>query len=281
MKNIEHVLIAYGKQIGYHHGAKYQILSAWRRWYSQSDVSICVMTDRPDLFEGYPIKVIEINSRQTDEWSLGGAQHFGIKLRAFERSMALSNSPISVLLDTDTYWTKNPRPLAKLINEGYVIMFCDEGKVHGTRNTSINRFNEALQNCRVNWENTHYELSSESRMRNSSIIGLQSENIAILDKAFDLFGKLEPLVDAHTVEQFALSEALRLGGFEVAFGSAFTSDWSSIGRKNYVTPILKQFFGEHGENDFNRHLCNIGSISIRRPLNVLFRQKILKLKTKN
>ena len=160
-------------------------------------------------------------------------------------------------------------------------MFCDEGKVHGTRNTSINRFNEALQNRKVDCGDTYYELSSESRMRNSSIIGLHNENIAILDKAFDLFAKLEPLVDAHTVEQFALSEALRLGGFKVAFGSAFTSDWSSIGRKDYVTPILKQFFEEHGENDFNRHLSNIGSISIRRPLNVLFRQKLLRLKTKN
>ena len=273
----EHVLVAYGQELGYHHGAKFQILSAWENWYSKNDVSVCVVTDKPELFEGYPIRLLPITAEDVHEWSLGGLQHFGIKLKAFEYSMKTSTAPISVLLDTDTYWIKNPDPLLDNVCENSAIMFCDEGQVSRTRNVSINRFNEALSERVVKWGKEEYQMSPKSRMLNSSIIGLHNSNIQLLEQAFELFRALEPIVDAHTVEQFAVAEIFRLNRLELTFGSKYTRDWSSIGRKNYATPLLKKFFDHHGENDFKNHLKFVRSIPIRRPLTTFLEQKISKV----
>lgn len=281
MQKREHVVVAYGQELGYQHGAKFQILSAWKRWYSQPGVSVCVVTDKPELFERYPIRTIKITEQNVRDWSLNGLQHFGIKLRALEHSMRTTEAPVSVLLDTDTYWIRNPESLANGICDGRAIMFCDEGKISGTRNTSINRFNEGLANQSVEWGELNYELSPKSRMLNSSIVGLHKNNIEILVEAFQLFSVLEPLVNAHTVEQFALSETLRVNKFDVKFGSSYTRDWSSIGRKDYATPILKQFFERHGENDFEKHLANLDSLVIKRPLKTFVKQKLARFRSLN
>ena len=64
-----------------------------------------------------------------------------------------------MLLDTDTYWIRNPESLARVIQDGRAVMFCDEGAVKGTRNTSIDRFNEGLANQSVAWGDLNYQLS--------------------------------------------------------------------------------------------------------------------------
>ncbi len=281
MHKREHVVIAYGHELGYQHGAKFQILSAWKRWYSEPGVSVCVVTDKPKLFENYPVRTVQITEQKARDWSLNGLQHFGIKLRALEHSMRTTDAPISMLLDTDTYWIRNPESLATVICDGRAIMYCDEGTVNGTQNTSINRFNEGLANQSVEWGKLNYQLSSKSRMLNSSIVGLHKKNIEILVEAFELFSVLEPLVNAHTVEQFALGETFRVNKIDVKFGSTYTRDWSSIGRKNYATPILKQFFEKYGENDFEKHLKNLSSIVIRRPLKTLLKQKLARFRGLN
>lgn len=279
MNKIQHVIIAYGEELGYHHGAKFQILTAWKKnWYSKRDANVCVVTDKPELFANYPVRLIQITSQDAYDWSLGGLQHFGIKLRALEKAMRTSDAPASLLLDTDTYWKKNPRTLSNHIKTDHAVMFCDEGPINGTSNLSINRFNEGLQNKEILWGGKRYKLSSQSRMHNSSIIGLHKNNTALLARAFELFSALEPHVDAHTVEQFSLGETFRLNGVSVSFGSRYTKDWSSIGRKNYATPLLNDFFETLGENEFNTHLKQIDSIKITRPLRVLIQQKIARLK---
>jgi hypothetical protein len=278
MTKIEHVIVAYGQELGYHHGAKFQILSAWQNWYSKPDIGVCVVTDKPELFEDYPVRLVKITEPDAYEWSLSGTQHFGIKLRSLEKAMLSGNVDISLLLDTDTYWKKNPRSLAKRIKPNHAVMFCDEGQIKGTRNVSINRFNEGLEKLEIPWANTIYKLSNLSHMYNSSIVGLHKSNIDLLARAFELFSALEPHVEAHTVEQFSLGETLRLNGVSVSFGSRYTRDWSSIGRKNYATPILKDFFETFGEHDFDTHLKQLDSIKIRRPLKTLIQQKIARLK---
>ena len=132
-------------------------------------------------------------------------------------------------------------------------MYCDEGCIKNNRNKSINRFEEGLRDKIIKYGEQVYQLDNDSRMLNSSIIGLHID-VGLLDEAFELFSVLEPLVEAHTVEQFSLAEVLRQHKFNIEFGHSYTRDWSSIGRKNYVTPLLRSFFAEYGEHDFSKHL---------------------------
>lgn len=273
MSQVEHVLIAYGDQLGYHHGAKYQILRCWARWYSGEGRSVCVVTDKPQIFEGYPLRVLQITEGQIKEWSLEGLQHFGIKIKGLELAVETGVAEKYLLLDTDTYWVKDPSDLVDKIRPHRSVMYCDEGFIKNNRNKSIGRFEEGLDNQIIEYGDKVYQLEDGSRMLNSSIIGLHLSDVTVLDEAFKLFNALEPLVEAHTVEQFSLAEVFRRHDFNVEFGRSHTRDWSSVGRKNYVTPLLQSFFAQYGEHDFSRHLTFWNQIKVKRPFKTLLFQK--------
>lgn len=273
MSKVEHVLIAYGEQRGYHHGAKYQILRCWDRWYSAKRNSVCIVTDKPQIFEGYPLRVLPLTEQHVREWSLDGLQHFGIKLKALELAAKTGTAEKYLLLDTDTYWVKDPSELVDKISPNRFVMYCDEGFIKNNKNKSISRFVEGLDNQIIKYTDQEYQLENESRMLNSSIVGLHVSDVELLAEAFELFRVLEPLVEAHTVEQFSLAEVLRKNKSHVEFGCSYTRDWSSIGRKNYVTPLLQHFFSQYGEHDFAKHLTVWNQIKVKRPPGTFLLQK--------
>lgn len=278
--NLQHVLICYGNELSYYHGAKYQILKNFH-WFKHN--AICVVTERPELFKDYPARVIELNDRQLEEWSLKGSDHFGIKLQGLK--LAIDSSPPSIqrslLLDTDMYWARNPSPFATEISPGSIVLYQNEGRVIASKNISIQRYQQALLGREVIYQEVkRYSLDFDSEMWGSATIGIHHENSQLLSNAFSLFEILSPIVDAHTVEQFALSEASRIRGYCRKAAKKYIDDWSSIGRKNYATPILAKYFKSHGEHDFTRHLATFKRIKLRRPLSTLIQQKYDRWKQK-
>lgn len=285
MKSIEHIIVAYGYRSGYYHGAKYQILKAWRSWYSRENVSICVVTDLPDVFENYPVRILSMTKDQKQVWSLNGTQHFGIKLKGIEWACRTSQADLVCALDTDSYWKKDPCKLLLKLDSSSVAMFSDEGLIKGSRNKSIQQFNKGLEGKLFELsDGSHYRLHTSSRMLNSSIIAMTRRNQRFLTEAWELFKTLEPMVNAHTVEQFSLAETFRTNAMTILFGNKLgvVGNWSSTGRKDHVTPLLDRFFSEYGENDFEKHLKMFSEIKLRRPLATIVKQKISKIaKTRN
>ena len=238
------------------------------------------MTDKPHLFDSYPARILELTTDKIRDWSLDNSQHFGIKIRGLHWALETSKADRILLLDTDMFWTRDPIELSKLINDESVVMYVNEGPIQNSSNKSINRFQQALDGKKFTTSYFEYQLSDSSTMNGSAILGLAKRNRHLLDEAFNLFSILNPLVDAHTVEQFALSEVFRIRGLEMFWGKNCINDWSSIGRKNYVTPILGEFFVKYGENNFDQHLNKFDSIKIKRPLKVFLKQKISRLLSK-
>lgn len=274
-----HVLICYGNQLGYYHGAKYQILRGYHWLKSQP---ICVVTDRPELFEGYPVNVLALDQKQVYDWTLEGQNHFGIKLRALQLAIDSAPSHVnkSILLDTDMFWVRDPSQIEQLINGGSCALYQDEGYIKGSKNASIRRYEEGLGARRFVSDIWRYELSAESKMWGSAIIGINHSNGYLLEEAFDLFELLSSNVNAHTVEQFALSETLRAHDIKPIAAKHLVDHWSSIGKKNYATPLLADFFATYGEHNFNEHLHCVNQIRIKRPISVLLKQKIDRWKNK-
>ena len=278
--NLQHVLICYGGELGYYHGAKYQILKNFQ-WFKHN--AICVVTERPDLFEGYPVRAIGLNNHQLEEWSLKGNDHFGIKLQGLR--LAIDSSPPSIqrslLLDTDMYWNRDPSFLTTEISPGSIVLYQNEGRISASKNISIRRYQQALLDREIIYQEVkRYGLDYHSEMWGSATVGIHHENSQLLFDAFSLFEKLSPIVNAHTVEQFALSEAARIGGYCRKSAKKYIGDWSSIGRKNYATPILDGYFKSHGEHDFAKHLATFKQINLRRPLLTLIQQKYERWKKK-
>ena len=225
-----HVLICYGNKLGYYHGAKYQIL---RGYHWLKDQRICVVTDRPELFDGYPVNVLALDQKQFHDWSLKGQNHFGIKLRGLQLAInsAPSDTNKSILLDTDMFWVRDPSQIEQLICASSCALYQDEGLIKGSKNASIRRYEEGLSAKRFVNDTWQYQLSDESKMWGSAIIGIDHPNSYLLKEAFDLFKLLSPHVKAHTVEQFALAETLRAYEIKPVSAKHLVDHWSSIGKK--------------------------------------------------
>jgi hypothetical protein len=272
-----HIVIAYGSQKGYHHGAKYQIVRLISQ-FGLAGRSITVVTDRPELFNRYPVDVLHLDPVRKAKWGGEGTDHFGIKLKGFVWAASQYKSGINLLLDTDMYWTKDPKNLISRLQPSQVAMYRDEGQVLGSKNKSFQRFEVALVDREIAWSGGVYQLTHKSRMYGSAIIGLDYSQLDLLENAFDLFRTLSPRVAAHTVEQFSLSETLRMSGTSIVEGKTFTGDWSSTGKKNDATPVLSRFFEKEGEHEFHAHLDKWKSIAIKRPLHEIIKQKLGKLR---
>lgn len=277
---INHIVIAYGSSLGYQHGAKYQILRLISK-FGTANRKITVVTDHPKLFDNYPVEILTLDASKKEQWGGGGADHFGIKLKGFAWAASVVDASTHILLDTDMYWISDPVELIAQVNSGFVVMYQDEGPIMGAKNRSIRRFEEGLKRLQLPWSGGIYTLNHESRMYGSAIICMSRENVELMDPAFELFRLLSPHVEAHTVEQFALSECLRMSGLKITEGKRYTNNWSSTGKKNYATPILAKFFEKEGENEFEKHLERWDSIRIDRPMLELVKQKINRLKFKS
>ena len=269
---LQYVLICYGDQLGYHHGAKYQILKSYD-WYQQGEV--CVVTDKPSLFEHYPVRVLTLDESRMHDWTLRGTNHFGVKLLGMKWAIdTATQSSKSMLLDTDMYWKSDPSTLAEKISNVRAVLYENEGHIFGSKNKSIKRYEEALAGVEVRYDIGKYEITSESEMWRSSIVAMEHSQRGVLDDAFALFKALSPLVKAHTIEQFALGETMRIQTLKIGTGKHLLENWSSTGKKNYVTPELATFFNTYGEHDFEQHLKNHTKIKIRRPLSIFLKQKL-------
>lgn len=275
--SVENVIICYGNKLGYHHGAKYQMLRMLKN--KKTNQYFCVVTDKPELFHSYPCRICEIDIQKKQNWSLGGLNHFGIKIMALHWAAVTCTQKKVILLDTDMYWKKCPEAVTRMIDESTFLLYENEGAIYGSKNLSHQRFEQGLDSKNFYLSNHgDYKISKTSEMWRSSIIGFEIQNASLLLDVFELFSLLDPHVHAHTVEQFALGEILRLLKIHKLEGKKHVSDWSSIGRKDYATQQLEQFFLKYGEHNFKKHLKRIDEIKIKRPFSVILKQKFERLK---
>ena len=275
--SIRYVLVCYGPNPGYVHGAKYQIARAFHDQFMSEYAAITVVTDQVSAFLGYPVTCVELTAQMKTDWSFGNRYHFGIKNRALAHVISQSEEDIFLQLDTDTYWRKSPKALAGNVYPSSIVLKFEEGPVIGSQNRSIARFEEGLAGRDMRYGQSIYRLDKYARMWNSGLIGIHRSDAGILDEAYQLMEVIFPDVQAHTVEQFVLGEVCRLKALKLSPARHYLGDWSSIGKKDYFTPELAQFFDHFGEHDFSTHVHQVASLRPRRPINVFLQQKLQRL----
>ena len=73
--------IVYGNNQVYYDGAKFSFIT-FMNWISKDNsIEIVVLTEKPEEFVGYPIKILKLSDNQIKSWSLNGSYHFRIKNR--------------------------------------------------------------------------------------------------------------------------------------------------------------------------------------------------------
>ena len=273
--------IVYGDKEIYYDGAKFSILT-FNNWTNERNkIEIVVLTEEPEKFANFPIKIIPITKKQKNEWSLQGKYHFRIKNRGLAFAMdylKLENKDKILFFDTDTYFFKNPLPLFDLIQENQALFYLNEGLIH--KRKRFNVYVDSLDGKVLNINNQEYKLSKSSALWGSLMIGIMPNMRPSLDWADMLMLKLHELVPAHTIEPFSLSESL-LRKYKIVEGKEYVGLYSTSRKKEYAMNILSIFFKKNKFLDFNQLIRLAQSVKIRRPFYIVIKQRFIQFFEKN
>jgi heptosyltransferase III len=269
--------IVYGENQAYYDGAIFSLLT-FSKWLSGNDrIEIIVLTEKPDKFLGYPIKLFPISKKQKNEWSLNGTYHFRIKNRGLAYvidQLKLEDSDKILFLDTDTYFHKSPLPLFDLIESDQSVLYMNEGLIYGRKRFIA--YVHSLEGKKIEIDEEYYELSKKSALWGSLMVGLTADMRPSLDWADKLLIKFLDIVPAHTIEEFALSESL-LRNYKLVEGKKYVSLYSTSRKKEYASKILSKFFAENKLLDVNQQIILAQEVKIKRPLLIVLKQRFLRL----
>ena len=266
--------IIYGEDESYYQGALFSFLT-FKYWLSdENQVEFIVLTEKPEKFNSYPIKTLLLTSEQKNEWSLNGAYHFRIKNRGMAFVMDelnLNEFDKILFLDADTYINCSPLPLFDLIQPYQALFYLNEGLIYGRKR--FYTYVENLEGKKIEIEGDFYELSENSSMWGSLMVGLTSNMRPTLDWADKLLVKFFDLVPSHTIEPFALSESL-LKNYKIAEGKDLVSLYSTSRKKEYANKVLSNFFNINKDLDLERQIYLAQKVKIKRPLFTILKQRL-------
>ena len=267
--------IVYGEDQTYYDGAIFSFLT-FKHWLSdRNQIEVVVLTEKPEKFEGYPIKTLLMSDKQKKEWSLNGAYHFRIKNRGLAFVMdklKLKELDKIIFLDADTYFHKSPLPLFDLIQSNQALFYLNEGLIYHRKRFST--YVENLEGKKIEIDGESYELSKKSALWGSLMIGITSNMRNNLDWADKLMLKFFDLVPAHTIDSFALSESL-LRKYTLVEGKNFVSLYSTSRKKEYAKDILSIFFKENKLLHIDDQVRLAQNVKIKRPLFMILKQRLL------
>ena len=269
--------IVYGDEPGYYHGAKFSYLTFMHWVEYKNEVEVVVLTERPHEFSEYPLKVISMSSQQKNDWSLSGRYHFRIKNRGLAYVMdklKLEEQDKILFFDTDTYFHKNPLPLFDLIKPNQALFYLNEGQIYNRKRFSV--YIEHLEGRSIKIDNQYYQLSKKSMMWGSLMVGIMPNMRLSLDWSDKLLIELIDIVPAHTIEPFALSEAL-LKKYQIVEGKNYVSLYSTSRKKTHAIEVLKKFFEQYQNFSIEEKIKLAQKVKVKRTFLKVLKQRILQL----
>ncbi|WP_027061933.1 hypothetical protein [Mesorhizobium loti] len=218
--------IAFGKDELYARGA---LFSALRLLHFVPKARISVLTDRPSVFDGYPIEAIELTTKQMTEMSFGDRYMFGIKAAGI--IALLQRCDRLFFMDTDIYPVGNISRCFGQISPSHSIMRKCEGAKAAYRAIADKGFLLGGQ-----------RLSGREPMWNSGVIGVDQSNLPALTDAYQAIEQMIGVVEAHTAEQFCIGVALSQHGRSISGHWLPLRNYNTRGRKLFARQRLEAFF---------------------------------------
>jgi len=261
--------LLYGDKSVYRHEAKFSILSALRYRTDPSRFVITVMTDQPEEFKGWPVKVIALDQATLSSWVGDTNYHHRRKACAIQAGVKLAKK--TVFIDTDTVFLKDPSELFKRVNDDQFLMdefewSWEEGAQRREYKTLVGELAER-----------NASPAPSLKLYNSGICGMTLGNASMMDGVVNLIDQW-----AHhgkrlmTIEQIAVS--FMLDGKKVVEANDCVNHYFSLKRFHHA--MIKVFFENHGEGyraELIRLAASVPSVlpkpSTARRLQMLWRLK--------
>ncbi|MEZ8825310.1 hypothetical protein AB6E04_13165 [Vibrio amylolyticus] len=274
------VSIVYGDNATYYNGSKFSILSFLSQLPQSQWPKIYILTEQPDLFSDFPCEVIRLTCTQKKEWTCDGRYHFRIKNRGLKFVLENAGSEIEKFLffDADTHFKSTSKTLFEFVGENEALLFYPETNINDAPSNS--EYGKLKGKKIPTSIGIDYELQETSIMWNSGVIGVSRTMIPSIEYADELIlGMMEIDCQAHTIEQFALSEAL-VKDYSLNSAREYVYDYSTSGQKAWAKIVLERFFEEHGNKPFEEQVSLAKDLSFKRPLAEVVRGHIYKKKKK-
>ena len=269
--------IVFGENKSYYDGAKFSLLT-FMNWVSNKDpVEIVILTENPDEFESYPVTVFQMSTQQKTEWSLNGKYHFRIKNRGMAYIMdrlELTEQDKILFLDADTYFHKSPLTLFDLIQPNQALFYLNEGLIYKRKRFNI--YVKHLEGKSIEIEGRNYELSKQSILWGSLMVGIMPNMRPSLEWADLLMLKFYEIVPVHTIDSFALSETLSRE-YKIVEGKNFVSLYSTSRKKEYAIKVLTDFFIHNESKSIAEKVYLAQKVKIKRSIMTILKQRFSRL----
>jgi hypothetical protein len=165
-----------------------------------SEFRIALVTDEANRRTDLPIETVVFSPAEFAAWTRDGQYQHEAKVHVFRKALDLFKGKVA-LIDTDTYFLRDPLALFEQIAPGSSVMHAYEGTLGSDRLLSpiLNR---------IEHDSLNYPISSATRLFNSGVIGLDYADRAVVDDVLQLLSELYRIYPAFNVEQFAFSIVL-------------------------------------------------------------------------
>jgi hypothetical protein len=267
--------IVYGENKGYYDGAVFSFLTFMNWVVREEPIEIVILTEYPSEFESYPVNVFQLSDKQINEWSLNGKYHFRIKNRGLAYIMdklELTENDKILFLDTDTYFHNCPLTLFDLIQPDQALLYLNEGLIYKRMRFQV--YVDHLEDNPIQIDNDVYELSKDSAMWGSLMVGIMPNMRPSLDWADKLMQVFHDIVPAHTIEPFSLSESL-LRKYKMTEGKNYVSLYSTSRKKEHALLVIGEFLNKIKELPIDKKISLAQKVIIKRSVSKVIKQRIL------
>jgi hypothetical protein len=180
------------------------------------DTGIYIYTDQPHLFSDYlpflsKLECIPVTEATVKQWKgpRGFVHRFKIEMI---REFASRFDGNVLYCDTDTYATNSLEEIFKDIAQGSFYMHQYEGVIDRTKFSSFHKWEAFLSSTPIEYNGKRMEFSTQLRMYNAGVIGLNSGSKPLLDDVLALSDSIYQKFPKHIAEQFAFSYCLQTSG---------------------------------------------------------------------
>jgi hypothetical protein len=193
--------LIYGSRRDYHLELTYSVLSAIHHRRSDDiDVRIALVTDASNQRHDLPVEHVVFTPLEFAQWTRGGQYHHEAKIHALKKALDVFEGKV-VLVDTDTFFNVSPATLFERIAPERSLMHAYEADLGNDR--LLSPILKRLAGASVS-----YEVSPETRLFNSGVIGLDFADRHLLGDVLVLLNQLYAIYPAFNIEQFAFSIVL-------------------------------------------------------------------------
>lgn len=198
----------YGNQKEYQLELFFSIFSALRQLRAtgeQDDVVISVISDRPDFDPHLPIDHLQFSAAEFEDWTRSphGTYNHRVKIHALIKAIDHYQSPVA-LVDTDTYFTDNPTKLFERVSPQKTVMH----QLEFAHIADHSLWQPILEKLGDGTEINGVEVSPQSSMFNSGVIGVEPSHRELLEQSLAVVDELYGRSPIFNIEQFAVGVTL-------------------------------------------------------------------------